>query len=309
MEINRVTAEEYQKLFPTPTSVFNSVEFSELNKEKCLNLHYLVFRDTKNRLGMIVGEREGNLRVPFSATYGGFSFNGIVACQYYDEACVALKEYAQQIGKPLYITLAPPIYNVTDNTKTFEALMRAGAKIESIEYNQHFELQRFADYANILDSKNRNVVKKSLTLGLGFIQLDSTRGADIARAYEVIRINHLERGNPLNMSLQNVLDTIKVIPADFFVVEDAEGQDAAAAVIFHTTQDIYQVVYWGNTSQSLPLKPMNFLAYKLFEYYFAKGIRILDIGISTAEGLPNYGLCEFKENIGCYATIKYSLSL
>lgn len=309
MEINRITAKEYQQLFPAPTSVFNSVAFSELNKEKCLDVHYLVFRDTKNRLGIVLGEREDSINVPFSATYGGFSFNSIIACQHYDEACMALREYAQKIGKPLYITLAPPIYNVTDNTKTFEALMRAGATVESIEYNQHFELARFADYENVLDSKIKNKLRNALNGGLNFIHLNSKNETDVARAYQVIRVNHIERGNPLHMSLQNVLDTIKVIPADFFVVEDGEGHDVAAAMIFHTTKDIYQIVYWGDVPEYSHLRSMNFLSYKIFEYYYSKGIKILDIGISTENGVPNYGLCEFKENIGCYATIKYSLKL
>ena len=309
MEINKVTAIEYQQLFPTPTSAFNSVAFSELNKDKCIDLHYLVFRDTKIRLGLIVGEREDSLRVPFSATYGGYSFNNVIACRQYDDACRALSEFAQQMRKSLYITLAPPIYDITDNTKTFAALMRAGAKIVSIDYNQHFELSRFADYENILDSKNRNVVKKSLSLGLRFIHLDDTKVSDVARAYEIIRINHSEKGYPINMSLQNVLDTIRIVPADFFVVEDAKGCDLAAAVIFKTTKDIYQVVYWGNTYQSVPLKPMNFLAYNLFDYYYQRGVKMLDIGISTENGIPNYGLCEFKKNIGCFATTKYSLAL
>ena len=309
MQIIRVTSKEYQQLFPNPTSVFNSVAFSELNKEKCIELHYLVFRNPKNRLGLIVGERENGLYAPFSATYGGFSFNSNVALQHYDEACAALKEYASKISKPLYITLAPPIYNVTDNTKTFKALMRAGATIESIEYNQHFELFRFADYENILDSKIRNKLHNALNAGLTFTHLDSKNAEDVARAYEVIRINHAERGNPLRMSLQNVLDTIKIIPADFFAVTDAEGHDVAAAQIFHTTKDIYQIVYWGDIPEYSHLKSMNFLSYKVFEYYYQQGIKILDIGISTENGIPNYGLCEFKENIGCSATVKYTIEL
>lgn len=310
MQINRVTSKEYQQLFSVPTSVFNSVAFSELNKEKCIDVHYLAFRDSKLRLGMIIGEREDSLHVPFSATYGGFSFNSTVALQHYDEACIALKEYARNIGKPLFITLAPPIYNTTDNIKTFGAFMRAGAQIESVEYNQHFELARFEHYEDILDSKIRNKLHNALNAGLTFTQLDSKNAEDVARAYEVIRINHQERGNPLHMSLQNVLDTIKIIPADFFVVTDADGHDVAAAQIFHTTKDIYQIVYWGDVPMYSHLKSMNFLSYKVFEYYYNwGGVKILDIGISTENGTPNYGLCEFKENIGCYSTTKFSLKL
>ena len=54
---------------------------------------------------------------------------------------------------------------------------------------------------------------------------------------------------------------------------------------------------------------MNYLAYSLFDYYADNGLRILDIGPSTEDGIPNYGLCEFKESIGCSVTMKYSFEL
>ena len=51
---------------------------------------------------------------------------------------------------------------------------------------------------------------------------------------------------------------------------------------------------------------MNFLAFKLFEYY-AEPKAFLDIGPSTEKGIPNVGLCNFKESIGCNVTPKFVL--
>lgn len=310
MEINKVTAKEYSQAFPKPWSLFNSVAFSELNKEKCIDVHYLLFRDSKLRLGMIVGEKEDGLHVPFSAPYGGFSFNSSTSVTCYEEACASLKEYAKQIGKPLFITMASLMYNSTDNVKLYKALVQCGAKVAYTDINQHFDVARFAHYEALLDSKIRNKLRNALSGDLTFTKLDSKNPDDVARAYEVIRTNHAERGFPLHMSLQNVLDTIRIIPADFFVVSDAEGHDVAAAQIFHAVYAINQVIYWGDVPSYSHLRSMNFLAYKVFEYYYNQGeIRILDIGTSSLHGEPNYGLCEFKENIGCEMTLKYTLEL
>lgn len=309
MEIVRITAREFQNLFSTPSSAFNSVEFNELNKEKCIDIHYLCFKDNRVRLGIIIGEQKEMFQIPFSATYGGFSFNSQIALQCYVEACAVLKEYIDRIGKPLYIKMAPSIYDVTDNTKTLIAFLRAGANIISIDYNQHFELKYFSDYQSMLDSKTRNKLRNALTHNLLFSKLDTSNYSHIVRTYEVIRINHVERGNPLRMSLQNVINTIQVIPSDMFIVSDSVGHDISAAIVFHTTKDIYQVVYWGDIPSFSNLKSMNFLSYKVFEYYYKIGVQILDIGISTENGVPNFGLCEFKENIGCIATPKYTLKL
>ena len=48
------------------------------------------------------------------------------------------------------------------------------------------------------------------------------------------------------------------------------------------------------------------LAPKVFEYYKAKGYQYVDVGPSTEDSLPNYGLCEFKESIGCDISQKYT---
>jgi hypothetical protein len=51
---------------------------------------------------------------------------------------------------------------------------------------------------------------------------------------------------------------------------------------------------------------MNFLSYKIFEFYKKTGIRIVDIGPSTENSVPNHGLCEFKESIGCDISTKFT---
>jgi len=50
---------------------------------------------------------------------------------------------------------------------------------------------------------------------------------------------------------------------------------------------------------------MNFLSFNVFNYYKDLGIEIIDIGHSTEDSIPNNGLCEFKESIGCSIGILY----
>jgi lipid II:glycine glycyltransferase (peptidoglycan interpeptide bridge formation enzyme) len=109
------------------------------------------------------------------------------------------------------------------------------------------------------------------------------------------------------MSWDQVLETTKVIPADFFRVETAEGTAIAAALVFKVAADVVQVIYWGDLPDYSELKTMNFLSYKLFGFYKEKGIGVIDIGPSTEDSVPNHGLCEFKESIGCNIQPKYSL--
>lgn len=308
MEIQRIDSSVYKNYFSNPYHIFNSVSFSELNKDKCDNLHYLLFKDSKVRFGIVLGERGECLCSPFSAPFGGFSFNKNEGVWYLEQAVTLLKGYGKSFNKQIRISLPPTIYNPTIVSKSVSAFMREGAVVDYVDLNFQYEISHFVDYEKNIDRSARKNLHNSQKIDFTFLQLDSNAEADVARAYNVIRQNREERGFPLRMTLDMVLATIKIIPADFFVCS-LDGVDMAAAQVFHVSEDVYQVVYWGDIPQYAKLRVMNFFTYKIFEHYYHRGIRILDIGPSTEKGIPNYGLCDFKENIGCSVSMKYTFIL
>jgi hypothetical protein len=308
LSIERVNAKTYKDYFLNANHVFNSVAFSELNKEKCIDLHYLFFKDKKVRLGIILGEKEDVLCSPFSAPFGGFCYNKNEKIEYFEQAVAALKEYGEAERKKIRISLPPFIYNPTVVSKSVSALLRGGASIDHLDLNYQFEVARFADYESFIDAKAKNKLHNSMKSGFEFFQLNTKKEEDVLRAYEVIRKNREARGFPLRMTSQAVLDTVKILPADFFVMT-YEGVDVAAAQIYHVTNEVVQVIYWGDLPEYADLRVMNYFSYKVFEHYYEKGWKIIDIGPSTENGVPNYGLCEFKENIGCTVSTKYTVVL
>jgi hypothetical protein len=74
------------------------------------------------------------------------------------------------------------------------------------------------------------------------------------------------------------------------------------------TPDIVQVIYWGDLPAYSEFKTMNYLSYNIFIYYKKLGVKYVDIGISTELSVPNHGLCEFKESIGCDLSLKFTFS-
>ena len=305
MEILRINAKEYEQIFNHPQHVFNSVTFSELNKDKCDELHYLVFKESKIKLGIILGQRDGELRSPLSAPYGGFTSNKAVDIAFYENAVECLKHYGNELKMPIRITLVPSSFDPTHYSKSYFALQRGGANILYTDLNFEYRVEKFTNYEENLERSARKNFHNSKKVDFVFEQLDSSKESDVTRAYDVIRRNRESRGFPLRMSLQAILDTIKVVPADFFIMT-YEGVDVAAAQVFHVADDICRVIYWGDITEYAHLRVMNFFTYKIFEHYYNKGIRLLDIGISTENGIPNYGLCDFKENIGCDVSLQFS---
>ncbi|MBO5187012.1 MAG: GNAT family N-acetyltransferase [Prevotella sp.] len=307
MRIVEVSADEYKEFFIRYPHVYNTVEFSELNRNKAKSLRYLLFENSKVRFGLVLGERDETLLSPFSAPFGGFTANKTQCFEFVDEAFSALKAYGGSINKRIVITLPPLFYDERQYSEHANALYRIG-KMRSADVNYHFLISDFDDYDRSMERTAKNKLRQAMRENLVFRQVECGDKDGIARAYEVIRRNREEQGYPLRMSYNDVMKTIKVIKADFFLLEH-NGNDVAAAQIFHVTDDICQVIYWGDLREYSSLRPMNYLAFRIFEHYRKHGIKILDIGPSTENSVPNYGLCAFKTGIGCRSSLKLSFEL
>lgn len=308
MQITETSAEEYKSFFTQYPHVYNTADFSLLNRNKAEKLHFLMFSKHGTRLGLILGDRgDGYMYSPFSAPFGGFTTKKPQSFEIIDDAVTALKAYAAEQDKHIVITLPPPFYDERQLPVFINTLHRK-AKTRFIDVNYHFNISDFADYNTLMERNARKNLNKAMKENMTFTHVKDDDTDGIRRAYAVIRANREEHGYPLRMSLEEVIRTTSVIPADFFLLRH-DDNDIAAAQVFHVTDDIYQVIYWGDRREFSHLRPMNFLAYSIFKYYHKQGLRILDIGPSTEEGIPNYGLCNFKESIGCTVSTKFSFEL
>ena len=65
----------------------------------------------------------------------------------------------------------------------------------------------------------------------------------------------------------------------------------------------------ANKPDSEEFRPVNFLAYNLLKFYKNDKYEILDIGTSTVNSAANFGLCDFKESIGCTCSPKLNFAL
>lgn len=310
MEIKEITSQEYHQLIGKKGPVFCSSAFLELNKGKVDVVRYFVGRDSKNRIAFAVGERDGEWRAPFSAPFATIiGLRKDTAIEYYWDFVKLLNEHARANGiKSISIFLPPDIYGGQENAKIINALLGNGYGVEYQELNYSLpltELNLDGYKADIQHNARKNLAI-ALKSGLELVQCTDLESKK--EAYEVIRINRESKGYPLRMTLEQVLDTIEVVKHNMFLVKKDERY-IAAALVYHVTEEIVQVVYWGDVPDVGEYKPINFLSYELIKYYQERNLRHLDIGPSTENGVPNFGLCSFKESIGCEVSAKYRLTV
>lgn len=304
MTITECSATEYAARMERHPHVFNTPAFVQLNARKADEVRYLLFSDGgKVRFAMVLGRRGGRLLTPFSAPFGGFSANREQRLEMVDEAVGLLAQYASDCGMDVHVVLPPHMYDPMLVPQCVNVLSRR-AELHHIDLNYYFPLSKTVGYEECLERSARKNLRRGMSAGFEFVAVQRGDTEGVRRAYDVIRRNREEHGYELRMSLADVEETIRVVPADFFMLR-LDGEDVAAAQVFHVAEGIAQVIYWGDLRAYSHLRPMNYFVYRLFTHYHREGLRILDIGPSTQDGEPNYGLCEFKTAIGCEVTTKF----
>lgn len=303
MEIMQLSPADYASAFPDTISAFSGVPFSELNAAKVESVEYLAFADDSGRprLGLILGRKaDGLWRCPFSAPFGEVtSAGGSVSLARGVEMLSALKSWLG--SAPLAFT-PPPRFLLPANYGNILGPMLNAARSVVYNYNYHYDLTRFARFADHLEKNARKNYKRALAAQFGFTR------CDIPRAYQVIKANRTRRGYYLAMTLEQVEATASVIPIDCFVLTLGQA-DVAAAVVYTVAPGVAHVVYWGDVDGFGEYRPMNILPYHLFSHYADLGYRIINIGPSSIDGEPSLGLCSFKQSLGCELTLIPSLTL
>lgn len=299
MNIIEVDEKGYQEKIKKDFCAFSTVQFQKTNIKKVERVRYFLFENGKTYYGICIGEKNRQWISPFSAPFNLFTeIKHTSRISVFQEVIRLLKEKAvEEKIKKLKFTLPPLFYDFRNIVYWENAFLSNGFKIENYDINYQFDLRRISiDYEKYIARNARKNLHIALKSNLEFCHCETESG--IIEAYKVIAENRLEKGYPLRMSLEQVLKTIEIVTADFFLVKK-DNISIAAAQVFRITPTVAQVIYWGDIRKYTEFKPINFLAYNLIQFYLREGYHYLDIGPSTENSVPNLGLCEFKESIGC----------
>ena len=241
MEVIETTADEYKKLVH-PKAFYNQPAFNELNSVRADKVHYLIFKDNKNRFGLTIGEKKDGWYCPFSAPFGTFvNVKSKWDIFQLDESVRAFDEYMKDKKARVFFVLPPEFFNPKMVCVIQNSLYNLGFSVEYFDINFQLNLNKVYsdDYASLLPYNGKKNLKIALNSGLTLEHCESDEKK--RQAYELIRINRESRGYPLNMSCEQVMSTIQLVDHDMFIVDHGYDQ-IAAALVYHVTNKIGQVV-------------------------------------------------------------------
>lgn len=279
--------------------LYDKLRFHEIHKKNAEKVYEINFvKKNKIIAKVYLGIRENNGYIPYSSPFSNIIIKNGEKIENLDliiKGLINLKEKLKL--EKLKIILPASIYDKTIEEK-LTLLLKNNFVVKCLDTNNYLFLREELRVGKSIERDYRIAEKFKL----------SFEEATLEEAYEVIKKNRMEKGYPLKMTKEHLLEMNKQIPniIDSFIVKNLETK-IAAAIVFKVTEEINQVIYWGNLEKYKKEKSMAFLAKKLIEVYRKKGKKILDIGPSSENGELNMGLFNFKKSIGCKSCLKFTL--
>lgn len=288
--------------------LFNTDAFYALRGETAW--HEVLVDDAGNVLGDLTFSTSGGVS-GWSAPFGGPDWRR----EYWRPE--QIRDGLQRvIGRALWIRCKPPSYGENE-AATVQALLADGWLVKSAELNYWIPVPATIDeYEASLSRQARAAIDHgSEDLGLETVELGPKADLLWLRAYQVLRDNREAKGRKISLDFEYVLAIRDAFPGlvRMLVALTGDGQSyahdvVAAALVYRVGAGRDVVQFWGDDPEAkLKWSPMNLLVRDTVQHCIQTGARVLDLGISTEDGVPNGGLCRFKRSVGARAEARLVL--
>lgn len=289
---------------------YNRADFNRINESKADKVYYLLIsKGNSLRFSLIVGITGSVASSPFSAPFGyPESLKSGTSVSDYYEAYRLIEDFLIKEGVTKICFYPPVSFFAPNDIAVWTNVLFANNYVVDfcdINYSLLNLPELLSNYSEILPHNGKKNLRIAESSESEFIVCSTKEEAHIV--YEIVKANRKLKGHPLRMTESQIEETRKLIKSDMFLVKNGEDY-IASALVYELSSDIAQVIYWADASGHSDKKPINFLCFELIKYYSQKGFSHLDIGISTEDGVPNPGLCDFKESIGCQRSDKLHFS-
>lgn len=301
-----VSKEEYRRHFRTDPHPYITEAFIALNEKKQERVIRLM-SDKCTSIGLLVGLKEGMIRSPFSAPFGGFHYtHEYIDYDLIQEFLSDLKEYvfSKRLEKML-ITLPPDLYQENMNAKLVNAFIRLGFKMETPDITNYVNLNKYD--GTWVKSETGRICRKAVKNGLLFSVVKERD--EMEEVYRVVQRNREGLGRKIYMTFEDIMEVMDIFPVDFFAIREKDGSCIGAAVLYRAHKTIVQGIFMGGDLEKRNLGVIDSMYMNSYNYYKEMGFQYIDLGTSSLDGEPNIGLLRFKEIHRGETSLRYTFTL
>ena len=257
---------------------------------------------TKANIHFTPVDGDNTWRSPARGTFAGLSF---VEDLKFTELFSFLKNVEFSLrckgAKVLEVLPAPQAHDVIAFARQIYLLRAFGFETTRCDLNQSLEIDA-RSLSERMSYGNLKRLRKCERDGLIAKQLPLS---DLPLVYETLVINRASKGNSLSMSLAQLQQMVYAFPEDVVLFGCPHGQNlASAALCLRISSDVLYVFYWGDRPDYATHSPVVAVADAIYRYGQEQDFKILDVGTSTVDREPNFGLIEFKSGLGFSESLK-----
>jgi hypothetical protein len=290
-----------------PTYLFN--EPYHLRQQACqgLTTFYLFHRRKKRaeaRFSFFVQHPQAIS--PCRATFGSVEMHPALPQQALDRFIQAINQFAASQGiTQIAIKSYPFCYAPESATHLTASLTRQGYQITLTELNYHIPVTA-ASFERTLHHSERRRLKKCIRQGFVFAEEVQP---DLPLIYQMIVVTRLRGGFPVSLAYADFEQLFVRFPGIYqvFTVKDG-NRIIALTVTVRINKEILYNFYPADDPAYRSFSPAVLLMKGVYEYSQQRNYSILDLGIATDQGEPNYGLIRFKRFIGGKSSLKLSFT-
>jgi len=250
------------------------------------------------------------LECGYSAPYGGIDFVAeFESPSVIERAVAAFIDQAREAGAGLIRIRCKPLHASSLEPLIQFALLQHGFQVERSGLSQAIRVGDLADmtrYVELLRSSPRRALHHGMKMDLAWSLAETAE--EWATGYDVLQRNRAARGAALKYSLAYLENMRGIFPGKLRMgLLRHQQHTVAASLVYRVLPAVEYVAAWGDANHSLPHSPMNFLAYRLVQDAKERGIPLVDLGLSSNNGVADDGLVNFKRHVLAESSLRLDL--
>ncbi len=295
-------------LEPEWVDIFNKFSFFNLHRSGKKS-KYIIWSSEENSCEAVVHITElteGLFKSPLRGTYAGIQLR-IPDIQLLEKVIFDLElELKFMNAVSISLAMKPFAHDHSLAAIQFNTFLNSGYAISAHELNYTVDI----NCTGLLERMQRNNQKrwrKCQREGFTVIQESEIEGFHLS--YITIAENRASKGYPISMTFEAIMQMKDLFPDKiFFFTCRVNNTVAAGAICIALNSKVLYVFYWGDKPGFEQHSPIAFLASGIYDFAFKNSYSLLDSGISTENGIPNYGLMRFKSALGFDPSLKLTFT-
>lgn len=307
---NRHSLEFLHESFPFRHSIANPYLF---NSDRYLHCHdqsklfrFVLLKEEQVLMETHLMVENNEAFNPPKASFGGIEYTDQLEESQLEEFLKGLKGWGRKNGIRKISLKCPSGMCHPKQPWLEKLLLERGFQLTVQEVNQHIEISE-EPFVNRIKANEKRRLRKCMEAGFKFKLM--TR-SDLPQAYKIIVDTRKRRGFPVTMEFEALDKMFKELPEHYLLFGLYSRERLISVVVsILVRRNILYNFYPGDDAQYRDHSPMVMLLDGIYRYCQTNELNVLDLGISSVNGVLNPGLHRFKRNCGAVDSWKCSYYL